>query len=78
MATQLYTGVALPSDIHLYAIPFTIGDQCIAAHQIRKPYLNNRTCGGAGAEQRHTFVLQLCITTPRYGHLILQMAVYAL
>ena len=34
--------------------------------------------GGAGAERRHTFVLQLRITTPHYGHLILQMAVYAL
>ena len=34
--------------------------------------------GGAGAERRHTFVLQLRITTPHYGHLILQMVVYAL
>ena len=34
--------------------------------------------GGAGAERRHTFVLQFRITTPHYGHLILQMAVYAL
>ena len=34
--------------------------------------------GGAGAEWRHTFVLQLRITTPHSGHLILQMAVYAL
>ena len=33
---------------------------------------------GAGAERRRTFVLQLRITTPHYGHLILQMAVYAL
>ena len=33
---------------------------------------------GAGAQRRHTFVLQLGITTPHYGHLILQMAVYAL
>ena len=35
-------------------------------------------CGGAGAERRRTFVLQLRITTPHYSHLILQMAVYAL
>ena len=34
--------------------------------------------GGAGAKRRRTFVLQLRITTPHYGHLILQMAVYAL
>ena len=34
--------------------------------------------GGAGAKRRHTFVLQLRITTPHYGHLILQTAVYAL
>ena len=34
--------------------------------------------GGAGAERRHTFVLQLRITTPHYGHLILQISVYAL
>ena len=34
--------------------------------------------GGAGAERRLTIVLQLHITTPHYGHLILQMAVYAL
>ena len=33
---------------------------------------------GASAERRRTFVLQLRITTPHYGHLILQMAVYAL
>ena len=31
-----------------------------------------------GAERRRTFVLQLRITIPHYGHLILQMAVYAL
>ena len=34
--------------------------------------------GGAGAERRRTFVLQLRITTLHYGHLVLQMDVYAL
>ena len=40
--------------------------------------LSAQVVGGAGAERRHTFVLQLRITTPHYGHLILQMAAYAL
>ena len=42
------------------------------------PQKKRALSGGAGAERRHTFVLQLRITTPHYGHLILQMAVYAL
>ena len=52
---------------HLNGVPLWIAPQ-----KKRAP------SGGAGAERRHTFVLQLRITTPHYGHLILQMAVYAL
>ena len=33
------------------------------------PLKKRAPSGGAGAERRHTFVLQLRITTPHYGHL---------
>ena len=42
------------------------------------PQKKRAPSGGTGAERRHTFVLQLRITILHYGHLILQMAVYAL
>ena len=59
----------------MYAADYNVASGAPAA---AAPAARASASGGASAERRHSFVLQLCITTPHYGHLILQMSVSAL